>query len=83
MRGINILEVIIISNKTVLENSMLSLWLKDGINVELNEMDKDEKTIDCDFKEPYACVYANDEQEMASLKKEHLLDLKREDFSNE
>ena len=50
------------SNKTVLENSMLSLWLKDGINVELNEMDKDEKTIDCDFKEPYACVYANDEQ---------------------
>ena len=147
------------SNKTVLENSMLSLWLKDGINLELNEMDKDEKTdvlvagagitgitsayllnkqgndvilidktvplslasgnttakftfqhsliyshiidtysldaailyykaqkegmelvkniikehnIDCDFKETYACVYANDEQEMASLKKEHL-----------
>lgn len=80
MEGINILDEIIISNKTVLENSMLSLWLKDGINVELNEMDKDEKTIDCDFKEPYACVYANDEQEMASLKKRTSLRFKKGRF---
>lgn len=37
-------EVIRMLNRSVLENPMLSLWLKDGINVELNQLKENEQT---------------------------------------